>query len=73
MTAPLERASYTTSKLATVRFMELLGAENSDVRVITVHPGAVATEMADKLTVPGVPFDKSKSWVRFRRSSPNSP
>lgn len=56
----LERASYTASKLATVRLMELLGVENPDLRVITVHPGAVETEMADKLKVPGVPMDKSK-------------
>lgn len=60
MTTPLERASYTISKLATIRFMELLGAENPDIRVITIHPGAVKTDMAVKLTVPGVPFDKSE-------------
>jgi len=63
MVATLERASYTASKLATVRLMELLGAENPDLRVITIHPGAIETDMLEKLRVPGVPVDKSKFQV----------
>lgn len=44
-------SSYTTSKLAVIRFTERIYAEYGDKGVIAIalHPGVVATEMGDKV------------------------
>lgn len=46
-------AAYTTSKLANDKFIQFLGAENPQLRTVSVHPGKVETEMARTRGVPG--------------------
>jgi len=41
-------SGYGTSKAAGVRFLEFVAAENPEVRVVSLHPGVVETEMYAK-------------------------
>ena len=41
-------SAYISSKLAQVKFLEFLGAENPHIFVASVHPGMVETDMFQK-------------------------
>lgn len=51
-------SSYVASKLGLMKFIEVLAAENPDVRFTTIHPGAVETDMYRKAGLVGLPSDK---------------
>ncbi|KAI1811785.1 hypothetical protein GGS20DRAFT_561358 [Poronia punctata] len=67
--AQMPMAGYATSKLALVKLMEYVGAENPGLRVVTVHPGVVPeTEGGQKMVKEsGVawPGDDIKLPARF--------
>ncbi len=47
--AHLVRSSaYTSSKMAAVKLLEILAAENPDVHIVSLHPGVVETAMLQK-------------------------
>jgi NAD(P)-dependent dehydrogenase (short-subunit alcohol dehydrogenase family) len=54
------QSSYSGSKIAITRAMEILQRERSDIRVINVHPGLVATEMASRSGTTKVSKDNGK-------------
>jgi NAD(P)-dependent dehydrogenase (short-subunit alcohol dehydrogenase family) len=54
-------SSYASSKLALNKFIEILAAENPDIRFHTIHPGIVETDMAAKSDMKGMPTDTGKS------------
>ncbi|KAI9854447.1 MAG: hypothetical protein M1813_001241 [Trichoglossum hirsutum] len=47
-------SSYGSSKLAAVKLFEFVQQENPGIRVISVHPGVIATEMNDKSRTGGL-------------------
>ncbi|MCJ1341208.1 hypothetical protein MMC09_006504 [Bachmanniomyces sp. S44760] len=47
-------SAYASSKLGATKVFEYLQAENPDLRVISVHPGVLQTEMQDKLIDDGI-------------------
>jgi NAD(P)-dependent dehydrogenase (short-subunit alcohol dehydrogenase family) len=47
-------SAYATSMVAKARFFECVAAENPDLRVHNVHPGAVDTEMGKKAADQGM-------------------
>ena len=47
-------SAYGTSMVAKARFFESVAAENPDLRVHNVHPGAVDTEMGKKASDAGM-------------------
>ncbi len=49
-------AAYTASKAAVVKLAECFAAENPHVRVVSVHPGLVHTDMASELESHGIKF-----------------
>ena len=51
---PPKVSSYLVSMVAKAAFFEAVAAENPDVRVIEIHPGAVETEMATKAADAGL-------------------
>ena len=55
-------SSYASSKLGAVKFFDGVQAENPDIRVVTVHPGVIKSDMSDKSTAHGevFPFDDGK-------------
>jgi len=57
------RSAYNSSKIAQVKLLENLAAENPDIFVASVHPGVVMTEMAKEASAhtQAVPIDDSKS------------
>jgi NAD(P)-dependent dehydrogenase (short-subunit alcohol dehydrogenase family) len=50
-------SSYVSSKIGMTKFVEVLAAENPDVRFHTIHPGVVETDMAAKSEMGGLPRD----------------
>lgn len=62
MPAPLQvtYTSYATSKLALVKLVEILQHENPDMRIVSIHPGLIATEMFAKSEMQGLPIDDGK-------------
>jgi NAD(P)-dependent dehydrogenase (short-subunit alcohol dehydrogenase family) len=53
-------SSYVSSKLALMKFIEVLAAENKDIRFHTIHPGVVDTDMAATSDMKGLPMDTGK-------------
>ncbi|KAH0555671.1 hypothetical protein GP486_006383 [Trichoglossum hirsutum] len=47
-------SSYSSSKLAAVKLFDYIQQENPGIRVISVHPGVIATEMNTKSAAGGV-------------------
>lgn len=61
-TAPFvyQGSSYMGSKLAIVKFFELVAGSFPDIHVVTLHPGLIQTDMAEVSGVPdGTPVDDS--------------
>ncbi len=61
-------SSYAVSKLAGIKFFDYVAVENPNVRVLSVHPGAMDTGMGKKGREAGVdiPFDDSKYMLSRR-------
>jgi len=60
--------AYITSKIAALKMMEYVAAENTGVRVMFVHPGILNTEGAKKVTeggFPPMPNDDSEYLALF--------
>ncbi|KAH7311352.1 putative short-chain dehydrogenase [Stachybotrys elegans] len=55
---------YTSSKLASAKVWEFYSAENPETRVVSIQPGTVATDMAEKVGVKG-PFDDADLASHF--------
>jgi len=56
--AHLVRSSaYTSSKMAAVKLLEILAAENPDVHVVSLHPGVVETAMYAKSGMKAETYD----------------
>ena len=51
-------SSYVASKLGLMKFIEVLAAENPDVRFTTIHPGTVETDMFTKAEMTDLSIDK---------------
>jgi len=51
-------SAYITSKLAQIRLLEHIAAENSDVFVVSVHPGVVETELLESSNIESAPGQK---------------
>ncbi len=60
-------SAYNSSKIAQLKLLENLAAENPDMFVASVHPGVVMTDMAEDADVDSlsVPIDDSKSGFPF--------
>ena len=58
-------SAYISSKLAQVKMLEFLAAENPNVFVASVHPGMVETEIFRKSGAKAeqLPMDKGKSLI----------
>ncbi|MCJ1250012.1 hypothetical protein MMC30_007238 [Trapelia coarctata] len=54
-------SAYVSSKMAQLKFLELLAAENPDIFVVSVHPGVVRTPLLDKANI----FDAPEDDVRL--------
>ena len=56
-------AGYFVSKMAVSKLMEYVGMENPNVRVISIHPGVLKSDMSDKAVEAGLifPYDNSES------------
>ena len=54
-------SAYASSKLGATKVFEYLQAENPDLRVISVHPGVLQTEMQDKLIDDGISMPQHES------------
>lgn len=50
-------SAYVSSKMAQLKFLEVLEAENPDIFVVSVHPGVVRTAMLDQTEAVGLPED----------------
>lgn len=61
------RSAYNSSKIAQLKLLENLAAENPDIFVASVHPGVVMTDMAEEAVAhsQSVPIDDSKSLSLF--------
>lgn len=46
-------AAYTASKLASTKIWNFFGAENPSIRVVSIQPGQIETEMARKIGMKG--------------------
>ena len=59
-------SAYVTSKIAQVKLLEHVAAENPDVFVVSVHPGVINTAIVDHsgLETKGFLFDDGKSILR---------
>lgn len=57
------RSAYNSSKIAQLKLLENLAAENPDVFVASVHPGVVMTEMSEDADAHAlsIPIDDSES------------
>ena len=69
--APLPGGSaYAASKLGATKVFEYFQAENPALKVVSVHPGVLQTEMQDKLIEDGIrmPQDESESFCYFNLS-----
>ena len=51
-------SSYAVSKEAGVRFFQIVGMENPKLRIVSVQPGVIETEMSKKSAIP--PMDDGK-------------
>jgi len=58
-------SSYAASKAAELRMIEMFQAEQPEVRFISVHPGAVATDMGAKSGVTGIPITDAELASNF--------
>jgi len=61
------KSAYNSSKIAQVKLLENLAAENPDIFVASVHPGVVMTEMAEEAVAHSQrpPIDDSKPLSPF--------
>ena len=60
-------SAYSSSKIAQLKVMEFLAAENPDVFVASVHPGVVMTDMTRAFVAHGqknLPLDDGMSPLR---------
>ena len=66
---------YASSKTAGVRILDAIGVENPGVRVYSIQPGFIATDMAAKAGQDdkGLRFDSGKSDGRYDARSVGSP
>jgi NAD(P)-dependent dehydrogenase (short-subunit alcohol dehydrogenase family) len=48
-------SAYATSKAASLRMIELFQVESPEVRFVSIHPGAVETDMGKKSGLKGMP------------------
>lgn len=53
-------SSYAASKLGLNKFVEILAAENTDIRFHIIHPGVVDTDMSEKSKMDDLPRDTSE-------------
>jgi NAD(P)-dependent dehydrogenase (short-subunit alcohol dehydrogenase family) len=53
-------SSYAASKTATVRALDFVQGENPGIRVLSIQPGVVDTDMNKKSGMTDVPFDDGK-------------
>jgi NAD(P)-dependent dehydrogenase (short-subunit alcohol dehydrogenase family) len=58
-------SAYGASKLAITRVMEIVQRENPSFRVVNVHPGLVATDMAAKAGTTEISTDDGKWFGRY--------
>ncbi|CZR50663.1 related to peroxisomal short-chain alcohol dehydrogenase [Phialocephala subalpina] len=58
-------SGYSGSKAASLRMIECFQAENPEVRFVSVHPGAVATDMATKSELTGMDFTDAELSADF--------
>lgn len=56
-------SSYVASKLALMKFIEVLAAETPDVRFTTIHPGVIETDMKTKSGLSDLPTDTGIACV----------
>ena len=59
-------SAYVSSKMAQLKFLELLAAENPDIFVVSVHPGVIRTPLLDKADI----FDAPEDDGKFLRCAP---
>lgn len=57
----IKQSSYSASKIAMTRAMEILQKENPELRVISLHPGLIVTPMSIKAGAKGVSIDSGKA------------
>lgn len=53
-------SAYVSSKIAQLKFLELVAAENPDIFVVSVHPGVVRTPLLAKTEIFDAPEDDGK-------------
>ena len=53
-------SSYAASKTATVRALDIVQGENSGIRVLSVQPGVVDTDIYKKYGMTGMAFDDGR-------------
>jgi NAD(P)-dependent dehydrogenase (short-subunit alcohol dehydrogenase family) len=53
-------SSYGASKIAFVRALDFVQGENPDLRVVSVQPGIIDTDMNKKSGITSMPYDDSK-------------
>ena len=58
-------SAYAASKAASLRMIEMIQSENPEVRYVSIHPGAVATDMGVKSGVKGLPITDSILSANF--------
>lgn len=58
-------SSYMVSKYAVIKFMQMVGSENPDVHVVTIHPGVIETQMYHKAEMEGLHSDTIQLAAHF--------
>jgi NAD(P)-dependent dehydrogenase (short-subunit alcohol dehydrogenase family) len=60
-------SAYVASKLALVKFYEMIAAETEDLQVVIIHPGVIDTRMNVKSDIAalGLPYDDIKLPAHF--------
>ncbi len=53
-------ASYAASKIAFIRVLDYVRMENPQLRVYSIHPGVVKTDIAVKAGITNVPWDEGR-------------
>jgi NAD(P)-dependent dehydrogenase (short-subunit alcohol dehydrogenase family) len=58
-------SAYIVSKLAIIKFMQMVATENPDVHVVTIHPGIIETDMFRKAELEGLQLDTIQLPAHF--------
>lgn len=64
-------SAYAVSKEAGVRFFQILGMENPKLRIISVHPGVIESEMNSRSKMPPMDDGEQPNSERIREQEPS--